>query len=363
MSVPRLEVRLDLVGHNTSCMVQQLGARGIAVTAVTKAMLGSPLLAATVLDAGAAGLADSRVANVATLRDSGVSSPVTLLRTPMLSQVDRVVALCDASCNTELVVLAALSVAAQAQDRVHGVILMVELGDLREGVMPDDLAAVARATRDLPNLELRGIGANLACRSGVVPDAANMAELSALAALVEHATGAELAVVSGGNSANLGWALGPGVTGRVNDLRLGEALLLGLDPLERRPLEGLRTDAVTLVAEVIESGPKPSVPWGTFAQTAFGERPGSVDRGEVVQTILALGRQDTDTADLRPPSGMTVVAASSDHLVTWTEERLEPGTEVTFRPGYSAVLRSMTSPTVDAVLLVEPSEQAIPTGR
>lgn len=353
MSAPRLEVRLDLVGHNTAELVRRLGARGIAVTAVTKAMLGAGPLARVVLASGAAGLADSRVANVAALRDAGVVAPVTMVRTPMLSQVDRVVQCCDTSCNTEPAVLAALSLAAGSQGRRHGVVLMVELGDLREGIMPENLAAIARTVRDLPDLVLRGIGANLACRSGVVPDAANMAELSGLAALVEHATGTALEVVSGGNSANLGWALGPGVTGRINDLRLGEALLLGRDPVERRPVDGLRTDAMTLVAEVIESGSKPSMPWGTLGQTAFGERSIPVDHGQVVQTILALGRQDTDTADLRPPPGMMIVASSSDHLVTRTAERLPPGTEVSFQPGYAAVLRAMTSPTVRTVYLGE----------
>jgi predicted amino acid racemase len=362
VSVPRLEVRLDLVGHNTAAMVRRLGARGIAVTAVTKALLGAAPLARVFVAAGVAGLGDSRVANVATLRDAGVAAPVTMVRTPMLSQVERVVQLCDTSCNTEPRVLAALSAAARAQGRRHGVVLMVELGDLREGIMPDDLVAIARATSGLPNLLLRGIGANLACRSGVVPDAANMAELSGLAALVEHATDAPLEVVSGGNSANLGWALGPGVTGRINDLRLGEALLLGLDPVERQPVEGLHTDAFRLVAEVIESGTKPSMPWGTMAQTAFGEREhlGQVEQGKVVQTILALGRQDTDTTDLVAPPGMTIVGSSSDHLVTWTDERVAPGTEVAFAPGYAAVLRSMTSPTVETVYVNEAAEPPVP---
>ena len=357
MTAPRLEIRPDLVAHNTAQLVHRLRARGIGVTAVTKSMLGAPVLAGAFCSAGVSGLADSRVANVARLRAAGVSGPVTLVRTPMLSQVDEVVDLCDTSCNTEREVLVALSAAAQRRDRRHGVVLMVELGDLREGIMPDDLASVARVARDLPNLVLRGIGANLACRSGVVPDAANMAELSALVAVVEHTTGVELEVVSGGNSANLGWALGHGATGRVNDLRLGEALLLGVDPVERRPVDGLRTDALTLVAEVIESGPKPSLPWGTLAQTAFGEHPDALDHGEVVQTIVALGRQDTDTADLTAPPGMTLVASSSDHLVTWTDERLAPGTEVEFRPGYSAVLRAMTSPTVELVVLEEPADR------
>jgi predicted amino acid racemase len=70
------------------------------------------------------------------------------------------------------------------------------------------------------------------------------------------------------------------------------------------------------------------------------------DRGEVWQTILAVGRQDTDPADLVAPAGVTILAASSDHLVTATAQRTAPGDEIRFEPGYSALLRSMTSPFV-----------------
>ncbi len=349
MSAPRLEVRLDLIEHNARSLVERLASRGIGVTGVTKSMLGSPALASTMLSAGVDGLADSRLDNIERMRTAGVRAPITLLRTPMLSQAARVVELCDTSCNTEPALLSALSTAAVSLDVVHEVLLMVELGDLREGVMPDDLVGVAKLTQDLANLRLVGLGANLACRSGVVPGAANMAELSTLAAMVEQATGEPLRVVSGGNSANLGWALGPDTIGRVNDLRLGEAVLLGLDPVERRPIEGLRGDAVTLHAEVIESGSKPSLPWGTMGQTAFGERPLVVDRGAVVQTIVALGRQDTDTTDLHEPPGMAIVASSSDHLITWTDQRIAPGTEVVFSPGYAAVLRSFSSRSVEVL--------------
>ena len=124
--------------------------------------------------------------------------------------------------------------------------------------------------------------------------------------------------------------------------------------MERRPIQGLRTDAVTLFGEVIESGTKPSLPWGALAQTAFGAHEQPVDHGDVVQTIVALGRQDTDTDDLGAPDGAVIVAASSDHLVLRTEERLAPGTELAFAPGYAALLRSMTSPTVIKVHRREP---------
>ena len=243
MTAPRLEIDLDAIEPNTRVLVDRLAARGIRVTAVTKAALGSPAVAAAMLRGGATGLGDSRVENLARLDAAGLVAPRTLIRSPMISQVDAVVRHASTSLNTEPSVLEALSLAASRLGTTHAVVLMVELGDLREGVLPADLVPLAKRVADLPGLPLAGIGTNLACQNGVVPDQANMDELSGLATDVEAATGVALSVVSGGNSANLGWALATTDPGRVDELRLGEAILLGLDPLTRLPVPGLRTDA------------------------------------------------------------------------------------------------------------------------
>jgi predicted amino acid racemase len=178
-----------------------------------------------------------------------------------------------------------------------------------------------------------------------------MAELSALADAIEATFGIVLAVVSGGNSSNLQWALSGADAGRINNLRLGESMLLGRETLHRRPIEGLHTDAITLVAEVIESKVKPSQPWGEIAQAAFGEEPPAQDRGDIWQAILAIGRQDIDPGGLRPPPGIAILAASSDHLVTHSGCRRVPvGAEIGFQLDYSALVRSMTSPFVAKVM-------------
>lgn len=362
MPAPRLDIDLDKVHHNARTLVEALGARGISVTGVTKATLGSPEVARTLLRAGVRALGDSRVENLEGLRRAGVMAPMVLVRSPPPSQVDRVVRSADVSVNTELAVVRALSGAARASGRPHGIVLMVELGDLREGLLPADLEGAAREVLRLPGLALRGIGTNLACQSGVVPDVGTMAELSALAGAVEAALGVTLDVVSGGNSANLGWALSGADPGRVDDLRLGEAVLLGCEPLHRRPLDGLHTDAFTLVAEVIEAKVKPTRPWGDVAETAFGPLPARPeaagafeggggarggDRDTGPRVIVALGHQDTDPFGLVPPPGVTVLGASSDHLVLDPGPRpLAVGAEVPFQVGYGALVRAMTSPFV-----------------
>jgi predicted amino acid racemase len=228
---------------------------------------------------------------------------------------------------------------------------MVELGDLREGIMPADLLDCVRETLTLQNIDFKGIGTNLACRSGVSPDARNMAKLSELAELIESTFELDVETVSGGNSANLQWALSDAAVGRINDLRLGEAILLGCETLHRQALDGLHTDAITLVAEVIEAKVKPSLPTGQIAQNAFGEIPVVADRGPVTQVILALGRQDTDPDGLQAPDGINVMGGSSDHLILECDsDDLLVGTEVAFQMNYSALVRAMTSPYVTKVI-------------
>jgi predicted amino acid racemase len=351
MTAPRLEVDLQKIHHNARTLVELLSGRGISVTGVTKATLGSPEIAGTLLGAGVSAVGDSRIENLAAMRRAGVRAPMTLIRSPMLSQARLVVAHADVSFNTELDVISRLSRAAQEARCTHGVVLMVELGDLREGIMPGELDSTVRQTLRFPNISLRGIGTNLACRSGVSPDTRNMSELSTLAISIEATFGLAVATVSGGNSANLAWALGDADTGRINDLRLGESILLGRETLHRQPIDGLHTDAITLVAEVIESKIKPSRPWGEIAQTAFGEQPPTADRGDILQMILAVGQQDTDPCGLQAPSGVEVLGHSSDHLIAESgSDRLPVGAEVRFQLNYSALVRAMTSPFVAKVI-------------
>ncbi len=361
MTAPRLEIDLEKIHHNARTLVERLAVRGVSVTGVTKACLGSPEIAGALIRAGVRGLGDSRIENIETMRRAGMQAPMTLIRTPMSSQVGRIVASADVSFNTELDVIAMLASAARAAGTTHGIVLMIELGDLREGVMPGDLEAVVRQTLGFPNIVLKGIGTNLACRSGVSPDAKNMGELTALAGSVAATFGIPLDIVSGGNSANLQWALGGADTGRINDLRLGESILLGREPLHRQPIEGLYTDAITLVAEVIESKVKPTRPWGVVAQTAFGKAIPAIDHGNISQAIFALGCMDTDPEGLTPPAGIEILGSSSDHLVVNSlKGGLPIGAEIRFQLNYSALIRAMASPFVSKRIEHKSQEQSIP---
>jgi predicted amino acid racemase len=341
--VPRIEIDVAKISENAKFLVDVAKKKNVSVTAVTKAFAGRPDVARALVDSGVSALGDSRIGNLERLRTGGVPSQFVMIRSPMLSQASRIVRSARCSFNTEMKTIERLAQCAEAMGVVHEVILMVELGDLREGFMPEEIDDCLARIRDLASISFRGIGTNLACRSGVIPDTGKMNELSHLADRIEFDHSTPVEVVSGGNSANLEWLLSPAPVGRVNNLRLGESILLGTEPLYRKVVEGLTGDAFVIVGEVIESRRKPTQPWGNLAQSAFPRSTSPEVSGSKWQTIVALGRQDTDPEGLTMPSGMSLLGASSDHLVLGTCDHQAIGSEIRFIPDYSALLRSMTS--------------------
>lgn len=355
MSCPRIEMDLGKIRRNTQALVERLGPRGIGVTGVTKAACGHPAIAQAMLDGGAVGLADARVRNVQRLRAAGMTCPITLIRTPMLSQADQVVQSCDVSYNTEILVISALAAAAIRNGAVHGIVLMVEMGDQRDGILPENLAGIAQQVMQLPGVALQGIGANFACLNGNAPTASEMEALCDLANKIEGVCGPFLKIVSGGSSANLPWAIDEHATGRVNDLRLGEAILLGVEPVSGDQIGGMHTDAFTLVAEVIEmDARKPLSAIGLTDPTPERLRIVSAS-GASTRMILAMGNQDTDILGLTMPVGSTLIGATSDHLVI-KSPRSTPtvGSEVRFKMNYNALMHAMSAPDIEVKLLDDP---------
>ena len=360
MPAPRLEIDVEKIAQNARRLRAVYGSKGIRITAVTKGVCGSPMVARALLKSGIFSLGDSRIANIRRMRRAGVEAEFMLIRSPMPSEVGQVVELADVSLNTELSVIRLLGACAARQSKVHGIVLMVEMGDLREGILPADVEPTVERVIDLRWIKLLGIGTNLACFGGIKPTRDKMRALSAIANRIRQKYGVDLEVVSGGNSANYQWFISAPGVGFVNHLRIGESILLGCDTLTRRPIPGLHTDAFTLIAEVIELKTKPSRPYGETAQDAFGHVPTFEDRGSMRRAILALGRQDVDVSAIRPRIHANVLGASSDHLILDVREPgLEVGSEICFDIRYGALLRAMTSSYVEKVYI----SQSRPAGR
>jgi predicted amino acid racemase len=352
MSLPRIEINLDKLIYNARKLTALFGSKGIHITAVTKGVCGSLIIANALLKSGIHSIGDSHIANIQKMREGGINAQFILLRSPMPSEVEQVVEFADVSLNSEISVIKLLADHATKRGITHRVILMVELGDLREGILPSDLELVVKETIDMHSIKLAGIGTNLACFGGVRPSEAKMRELSAIAGNLQRKLGINFEFVSGGNSANYQWFVSTPDVGHVNHLRIGEAILLGCDALTREQIPGLYTDAFTLVAEVIEFKTKPSKPYGEIAQDAFGHIPVFKDKGNMRRAILALGRQDTDVSAIKPRVKVNILGASSDHLILDIKEQsLGVGAVVRFDVGYSALLRALMSPYVEKVYL------------
>jgi predicted amino acid racemase len=296
-------------------------------------------------------LGDSRVANLRRLRSSGIEGPLLLLRSPRPSAVDDVVRWADISLNSELDTVRALGKAAVETGVEHGVVLMVDLGDRREGMMPSEVLDIARGVHAMEGVRLDGLGTNLACFAGVVPTWGKMERLVGLAREVEGDLGVTLPIVSGGNSANIPLQMAEGHPEGVNHLRIGEAILLGLETVGRTPIPGTHQDAFVIEGELVEARPKPSTPDGRVGQDAFGHVPEVEDRGIIRAGLVALGRQDVDPDSLVPlDGGVRVLGASSDHLVLdLGGSEASAGDVVRLLPGYGSLLRAMTSPYVEKI--------------
>jgi len=338
--------------HNARCVTDALGA--LAVVGVTKVTCGTPEVGEALLAGGAVALGESRLENAQRLRDAGLTAPIWLLRAPTPELADDAVRLCDVSLQSEVETAVALDRAGGRQSRRHGVIAMVELGDLREGMMPADLPGFVDAVERLEHVDLAGIGVNLTCYGAVRPSTENLGRLAALAAGVERRIGRPLRFVSGGNSGSIPLALGGGVPSVVNTLRIGESILLGVDTLTREPLPlGLHLDAFVVEAPVVECLVKPSLPEGETAQDAFGLAPVFEDRGLRRRAICALGRQDAPPEGLRPVDPrVLVLGASSDHLILDVHDVEPPpalGDPIAFVPTYAAALQLFTSPYIRKV--------------
>lgn len=322
---PRIIIDLKKIEANARVAVEAGAKRGVKIVGVTKACLGAPEVGQAMIAGGAGGLADSRLANLERLRVAGSAVPLTLLRLPMLSEAEDVARLADISLNSSPTVIDRLGRAAVALGRRHGVILMVDTGDQREGVALGGVAELARAAAAADGIDLLGVGTNAACLTACAPSPINLGILAAAADVAAEAADRPLAIVSGGNSSAWGLLVADKLPAVVNELRLGEAILLGRETTVSAPIESMAQDAILIEAEIIESLP---------------ERAG--------HHIAAVGLQDVAVDDLAlSDPAWQIVKGSSDHLVLRRSGVAVPvGATAIFRPGYASLMRAMTSPFV-----------------
>jgi len=345
-NTPYIEIHLDKIERNANYLSGICRKNGIDVWGVTKSTLGDPEVGKAMLSGGCVGLADSRVENLERLRKSLPDVKLLCIRPPGLSKLERMIDVSDVSLQSDLRIIEEISKFAISKNKKHRIIPMVELGDLREGFMPDDFLPALMRISKLEGVEIGGIGGVLTCLSGVAPSIENMTVLLNFARLAENEFGIRIDKIAGGATNTIPMVIDSTLPQGINEFHVGEGIVLGMDVLDRKPIPGCETDTFVLGAEVIEVYEKPSVPTGEITQNVFGHSHDFVDKGMQKRAIINVGGQDTGNSLLTPiQDGVTLIDASSDHTVCDVTDvcEISVGDTLRFVPGYGALLHLMDS--------------------
>lgn len=346
MSYPRIVVNFNKLKENANTILSWANKHQVNIAYVNKCVNGDKRIAKELLPLGFSYLADSRIEN---LKNIECDVPKLLLRIGSIRNAKSVVKYADISLQSDINTIVKLNEEAKLLNKNHEIILMIDLGDLREGLLFSDydyIKGVASKILSLDNIVLKGVGTNLTCYGSIVPTKDNLTTLINIRDSLEKDLNISLALVSGGNSSSLYLLKDGEIPHGVNNLRIGEAILLGTDTSTGNKFDELHDDAFILEAEICELYTKPSFPIGQRSVDAFGRVQEYTDKGEMVRAIIAVGRQDIEESMLIPvDNNLEIIGASSDHLIINIKKgkKYKVGSIVKFKVQYGSLLRCFTS--------------------
>lgn len=356
---PLMKINLLHMKENAEHIVSLCEKNGISVTGVVKGTdslkRGYSEIAALMTESGCISIGDSRLDTISKMREQGFSGKIMLLRIPMKSELEDVVRLTDISLQSEMETLRLTNEYALKHNVIHEVLLMMDLGDLREGFFEtEDLIEHALYVEyECEGLHLAGIGTNLGCYGAICPDERNLGRLVSIAKEVEDRIGRKLDLVSGGQTFMLPLVVQEKVPEGINHIRVGEGIVLSRDIIDdwNCPLEGMHQDIYTIQAEVIEVKRKASYPVGKIFMDAFGHTPKFEDRGIRKRALLAIGRRDIGSFDYLKVrlQGAEILGGSSDHLILDiedVEQEIHVGDVISFDCRYGAMVFANQSDSV-----------------
>lgn len=340
--------------HNYQYLNQFFKEREMEWGIVAKLLCGNELFLKEVIDLGIAQICDSRVSNLKIIKDIDPQVETVYIKPPPKRSIDEIVKVADVSFNTELATIKLLSKAAQNQNKIHKIVIMIELGELREGVLRDDLIDFYEHIVQLPNIDVVGIGTNLTCMYGVLPNNDKLIQLSLYTQIIEAKFNRKIPYISGGASVTIPLIKNNILPQAINHFRVGETLFCGTDVYHNEPFPELKSDVFTLYAEVLEINEKPLVPDGDLGLNLMGEQI-EIDEKllgkETNRALVDVGLLDIESDHIRPMKEyMSIIGASSDMLVVdlkENQEKIKVGDLIPFTMNYMGILRIMNSDYVD----------------
>ena len=346
--------------HNFKVLDQLFQDHDIEWAIVAKLLCGNEKFLEVLLNISNNEICDSRLSNLKTIKKLSPETQTIYIKPPAKRLAKSIVQFADVSFNTELATLEVHSTEAVKQKKVHRVVLMVEMGELREGIMARNLMSFYDEVLALPNIEVVGLGTNLNCLNGILPDEKKLQKLNRFKEIVEEHSGEKIPYISGGSSVTIPLIFTNEVPFGINHFRVGETLFFGTNVYKDSLLSGMYHDVFTLTAEIIEMQQKPTIPSGTAGTNLTGETPvfSEEEKGRSsLRAIVDVGLLDIDHKDIQPLNPeIEIIGASSDMLILDLGENsanLEVGDTIDFSMNYMAVLRAMNSDYVDKKVKTE----------
>lgn len=321
---------------------------------VAKVLSGNKLFLNELLQFDIKQVCDSRVSNMKAIRAIKPDIEIIYIKPPAKLSIPSIVKYADISVNTEIETIKLISEEAIKQNKVHKIIIMIELGELREGVMGEEFVNFYEKVLNLKNVEVVGIGANLSCLYGVLPNHDKLVQLSLYKQLIEAKFDRTIPYVSGGSSVTISLIYNHLLPKGVNHFRVGDTLFLGSDVYNNSKFSTMHTDVFKLHSEIIELTEKPLVPRGEFGTNLEGES-FEFNQNDVGKTsyraLIDLGLLDADTDHLELyDKTIQFAGASSDMSVIDlgdNENNYKVGDFIELKMDYMGLLRIMNSRYID----------------
>lgn len=335
--MPNLYINLKKLKHNAKRLKKSLG--NVKMVYVSKAY-NSDLMILKHLKADF--IADTNIQN---LKKAPSKTTKLLLRAPSENDIKSTIKHIDISVNTELKTIIKLNKKAKSLNKIHKILLMLDVGDLREGYFVDEkLFKDVKIIKKLKHIKVYGIGTNLTCYGGVLPSVDNLSYLVKVAKKIQKILGYKIQI-SGGNSSSLQLIFDKSLPKQITNIRIGEAMLNGINTYDNSNIKGLYNDCFYIKAQIIEVKKKPSVPIGVIGFDAFKNKPNFKDNGEIKRAILNIGKASIDINNIFfKDNNIKILGASSDHLIIdISNTKLKLEDKVKIYLGYPSILRAYNS--------------------
>ena len=354
-----LIIHSEKIKENLKYLSYYFETHNIAWSLITKLFSGDKTFLKTILTEDIIekipSVGDSRLMSLRNIREVYPNVKTIYINPSVAEHADDVVTYADISLNTSITTIEALNVAAKKKNVIHKIIIMVELGDLREGINNEDILAFYKSVFNLSHIEVLGIGSNLGCLFGVEPTPENLMQLSLSKALISEKFKTDLKFLSGGTSITLPLIENNLMPKEINHFRVGEAAFLGICPLDGKQFKELNTDTFELHANIIELQVKNVVPGGIISAAHSIDTIHNNEKNNSVRSykaILDFGLLDVSKSDIEAENSFLYVGATSDMFVIdlgENKEKYKLGDKIKFKLNYMAVVRLLNSKFIDKV--------------